>query len=210
LTSNNLILESIMNKLADKVLDKSAKHLREKVVGHIVHQVHDSVAAGTLHTVGHQVGTAAAHAASSTVGVAVIQILAKLLAAHIATIISKIMASAMVKKVVALIAKKCVGGVVLSFMAAHVGAAAGGVSVAWIVLPVLVVYLTYKISTFPEKLGSKVSQSVVKELSDRFYGMNKDILDRIWSEVVSCEKLVDALADNEELKGMMKDLAKSL
>jgi hypothetical protein len=210
LTSNNLVLKSLINKLADKVLDKSASHIRGQVVQHIVHQIHNSVAAGTLHTVGHQVSTAAVHVASTTVGALVIQLIAKLLAAHIGTIIAKIMASALVKKVVALVAKKCVFGVVVSFLAAHVGAAAGGVSVAWIVLPALVVYLGYKITTFPEKLGEKVSQSVKQELSDRFYGMNKDILDRILDEVVNGDKLLDALADNDELKKMMKDMASSL
>ena len=210
MTSNDMVLKAVLDKVAEKVLSKSAKHLRDQVVQQIVHQVHDTVAAGTLHTVGHQVSTAAAHAACSTVGTMVVHVLLKLLAAHIGTIIAKIMSSALVKKIVAAALSKCVYAVVVGFMATHVGAAAGGISFAWILLPALVAYLGYKINTFPGKLGEKVSKAVRGKMSESFYGMNKDILDKILDEVVNGEKLVMALADNQELRGMMQDMVKNL
>lgn len=210
MTSDNLILQSLLKEVANKCLHHTSGYIREKLVEKLVHQVHDSIAQGTLHTVHHQVGIAATHAASSTVGAAIIQIFAKLLAAHIGTIISKVMASAAIKKVIALASKKVVGGVLVSFLASHIAAAAGGVSVAWIVLPALGVYLVYKINTFPRTLARKVSESVKNELSERFYGMNKDILDRILEEVLNGEKLVEALACDKEVQKMMEEMVASL
>jgi hypothetical protein len=210
LAENNLVLNSVLDKVADKILSKYASQVRSKIVEKIVHQIHDAVSAGTLHTVGHHVGAAAAHAAATTVGTAVLQIIAQLLAAHIGTIIAKVMTSAFVKKIVAVIAKKCVATLVLSFMATHVGAAAGGVSVGFILFPLLVAYLGYKINTFPKILGKKVSESVRSELDNRFNGMNKDILEKMFNELIDGEKLVECLADNEEIGQMMKDMAKDL
>ena len=211
LTKDNLILDSFLNRVIDKALDKASSEVRKRVVHLIVHQIHSSTKDGALHAVGHQIGHVAATTAGSQVAVLVAHVLVKMLAGHIAVLVARILSSGLIKKLVLLVVKKvtiaAVGGIVIKFLAAHVAAAVGGTTIMWIALPLMVTYLCYKIATFPEKLGKEVSKSVRRELSERFTSMNKTILDKIFEQVVDDDKLVSALAGDKELKGILKSLA---
>jgi hypothetical protein len=211
LTKDHLILDSFVGRLADKALEKASKEVRERVVHIIVEQIHDSTATGTQHTIGHGISHVAATAAGTQVGAVLANVLLKLLAAHIGAIVAKIMSSALLKKLIVLLVKKvvitAVGAAVLNFLAVHVGVAIGGSTVMWIVAPLLLTYVGYKIYTFPEKIAEEVSNSVRKELSGRFDGMNESILDKIFDQIVNGEELVLAIAKNGEFQTMITDLA---
>lgn len=64
LTKDNLILDSFLNRVADKALSKASSEVRKHVVHLIVHQIHNSTTDGALHIVGHQIG----HVAATTAG----------------------------------------------------------------------------------------------------------------------------------------------
>lgn len=213
LTGNDLILESFLSRLTDKALKKASSKVRKQVVHLIVHQIHDSAAAGTLNTVGSHIGHIAANSAATSVGAIVVHVLIKLLATHISVLVTKLLSTALIHNIVLILVKKviivAVGTAVFNFLAAHVAAAAGGASFMWIVLPLLAAYIAYRITTFPEKIGKEVSKSVRQELSDRFLGMNRTILERIKDEVLNGEKLVEALAGDKELIKLMEGLAQS-
>jgi hypothetical protein len=214
LTKDNLILDSFLSRVADKALSKASKEVRKRIVHLIVHQIHSSASNGALHVVGQQIGHAAATTAGSQVAALVAQVIVKLLAAHIGALVAKILSSALIKKLVALLVKKvvvvAVGAAVVNFLAVHVSAAIGGSSVMWVVIPGLIGFMAYKIATFPKKIGKEVSKSVHKELLERFMPMNKSILDKIYEQVINGEELVNALAEDEEFKSILTDLAKKV
>lgn len=214
LTQDNLILDSFLNRVADKALSKASKEVRKRIVHLVVHQIHSSTTDGALHVVGQQIGHVAATTAGTQVAVLVAHVLVKLLATHIGALVAKILSSALIKKLVLLLVKKAVivavGGAVVNFLAVHVSAAIGGSSIMWVAIPLLVVYIGYRIATFPEKIGSEVSKSVRKELSDRFTPMNKSILDKILEQIVDGDELVAALAKDKEFRGILQDLAENI
>lgn len=211
LTQDNLILDSFLNRVADKALSTASKQVRKRIVHLVVHQIHSSTTDGALQVVGQQVSHVAAATAGSQVVILVAHVLVKLLAAHIGALVMHILSSALIKKLVLLLVKKAViaavGGAVINFLAVHVSAAIGGGSIMWVVIPLLVAYIGYKIATFPEKIGKEVSKSVRKNLSQDFTTMNKSILEKIFEQVVDGEELVTALAKDKEFKGILKDLA---
>lgn len=214
LTKDNLILDSFLSRVADKAFSKAASEVRKRIVHLIVLQIHSSTTDGALHVVGQQIGHAAATTAGSQVAALVAQVLVKLLAAHIGALVSKILSSALLKKLAALLVKKvvivAVGAAIVNFLAVHVSAAIGGSSIMWVAIPLLVVYMGFKIATFLEKIGKEVSKSVRKELLERFTPMNKSILDKIFEQVVDGEEKVNALVEGKEFKSILTDLAKKV
>jgi hypothetical protein len=146
-----------------------------------------------VHVVGQQIGHTAVTTAGSQVAALVSQVLVKLLAADIGAVVAKILSSALLKKLVALLVKKvvivAVGAAVVKFLAVHVSAAVGGISVMYLAIPLLAGFMAYKIATFPKKIGKEVSKSVCKELSERFTPINKSILDKIFEQIVDGEEL---------------------
>jgi hypothetical protein len=180
----------------------------------VVHQVKQSIEQGTMHAVGQQIGHIAATTAGSQVAAVVGHLLLKLLAANIGHIVAKILASAFLKKLLAIAIKKvvlaAVTAAVLQFLAVHFGAAIGGSTLMWIVLPLLAAYLAYKIATFPEDLGAAVSKKVRQELDERFQGMNRTILEKVFEAVFTGNELVDAIAEDQQFQTTLRKLGEKV
>lgn len=180
----------------------------------VVHQVKQSVNQGTLHGVGHHIGHLAATTAGTQVATIVAHLLLKLLAANIGHMVAKLLASAFLKKLLAILIKKfvlaAVTAVVLQFLATHVGIAAGGSTIMWIVMPLLMAYIGYKVATFPKKLGEKVSRKIREELESRFEPTNRTILEKIFESVFGGNDLVREIAKDEEFQNMLRCLGEKM
>lgn len=214
LTNDNLILDSFLNRVVDKALSKVSSQVRKRIVHEVLHQIHSSTTDGALHVVSHQISAVAATTAGAQVTAILAHVLVKLLAGHIGIIVAKLLATPLIHKLAMILLKKAViaavGGAVLNFLAAHVSAAIGGSSIMWVAMPLLVVYIGYKIATFPETIGEEVAKKVREDLSGRFTPMNKTILDNILEKVIDGEELVAAIAKDKEFTGILKDLAEGI
>lgn len=144
----------------------------------------------------------------------VAHLLLKLLAANMSKIVAKILASAFLKKILAVLVKKFILTVVttavLQFLGTHVGAAVGGSTIMWIVLPLLAAYIGYKIATFPEKLGEKVSKKIREQLSEKFESTNTTILEKIFEQVFGEDELVQVIAKDKGFQTMMRKLGEKV
>lgn len=214
LAADEVKLKGFMDRIADIALDSFSAQVKKQVVKMVMHQVKNSVEQGSLHTVSHHIGHLAATAAGTQVATIVAHLLLKLLAANIGHIVAKTVGSAFLKKFLGILIKKfilaAVTGAVVQFMATHVGVAVGGSTIMWIVTPLLVVYIGYKIATFPEKLGEKVSVKIKEELAANFESTNRSILEKIFEDVFSGNDLVKAVVQDEEFKGMMRKLGEKV
>jgi hypothetical protein len=214
LAADELKLISFVDRITDIALDQFSNQVKKQVVHMVVHQVKESVNQGTLHSVGNHIGHLAATTAGSQVATIVAHLLFKLLAANIGHIVAKLLASAFLKKLLAILIKKfvlaAVTAAVLQFLATHVGIAAGGSTIMWIVMPLLIAYIGYKIATFPQKLGEKVSKKIRQELESKFESTNKTILEKIFESVFGGNDLVQAIAKDEEFQDMLRNLGEKV
>jgi hypothetical protein len=155
LKADSLFLDSFVSKVTDKALDKATKEVQKQVAHTIITQIHDSATHGAMHTIGDQIGQVAATTAGSQIAAIVAHMLMKLMAAQIGSVIAHILGSIVIHKLLMLLVKKVVVGAVVTavvnFLAVHVGAAVGGSTIMFIILPLLAAYLVYKIATFRKR-----------------------------------------------------------
>lgn len=207
-------LTSFMGRISDIALEQFSAQVKERVVHMVVDQVKESVSQGTLHSVGQHVGHLAATTAGTQVAAIVAHLLLKLLAANIGHIVAKLLASTVLKKLLAILIKKfvlaAVTATVLQFLATHVGVAVGGSTIMWIVMPLLMAYIGFKIATFPEELGKKVSEKIRQELESRFESTNKTILEKIFESVFGGNELVQVIAGDEDFQNMLRTLGEKM
>ena len=141
-------------------------------------------------------------------------LLLKLLAAKIAHLVAKLLASAFLKKMLAILIKKfmltAVTTTVVQFLATHIGVAVGGSTIMWIVMPILIAYIGRQIAKFPETLSQKVSENICEELDSKFELTNKTILEKVFHTVFGGNELVQAIAMDEELRNMLRNLGEKI
>jgi hypothetical protein len=214
LAADELNLCSFIDRIADIALHQFSKQVRKQVVHMLIHQIEENVNQGTLHSVGQHVGHLAVATAGTQVTTIVAHLLLKLLAANIAHLVAKLLGSALLKKVLAVLIKKfvlaAVTTTVVQFLATHVGAAVGGSTIMFIVMPLLIAYIGYQISTFPEMLSKKVSKKIREELESKFESTNKTILEEIFHTVFGGNELVQAIANDEEFRNMLRNLGEEI
>lgn len=130
------------------------------------------------------------------------------------TIVAHILASTALQHVLVGLMKKfvlaAVTTAVFNFLVLHFGAALAGASIMWVVLPIIVAYMAYKIHEFPKELGGKVAASVRAELDDQFENMNKTILEKIFESVIGSDKLVRKIAEDEGFRDVMRELGEKV
>jgi hypothetical protein len=209
LAADEVNLCSFIDRIADIALQQFSKQVRKQVVHMLMHQIKESVNQGTLNSVGQHAGHLAVTTAGTQVATIVAHLLLKLLAANIAHVVAKLLASAFLKKVLAILIKKfvlaAVTTAVVQFLATHIGAAVGGSTIMWIVMPVLVAYIGRQIAKFPETLSVKVSASIRKELDGRFEPTNQTILEKVFHTIFGGNELVQAIAMDEEFRNMLRN-----
>ncbi|KAF8850871.1 hypothetical protein BDZ45DRAFT_696406 [Acephala macrosclerotiorum] len=212
LAADDLKLNNSVDRLGEIAMSAVSSQVKKQLLRVVKHQIKESAKHGTLNAVGHNIGHLAATAAGTQVGVVVAHLLIKLLATNVGHIVTKFLASAAAKKMIFIIVKKyaitVVTGVVVNFLATHITAAVGGSSIMWIVAPILLVYITYEIATFPESLGKKVSKKIREELEMNFETTNKTILEKVFDSIFSGDELLQKIAHDDEFQEMVQGLNK--
>lgn len=214
LKKDNVLLNSFVERLTDKVVSKIAAKTRTQIVHQLVHQIRDAASSSVGHAIGHQV----AHFASTAVGSQIVTIAAhtilKVVAAHIGTIVTHLLASAAFKKMVALLLKKylvnVIAAMVLKFLATQVGATIGSSFILWVILPIVCAIMVQEIRHFPDKLGRELGCGVRKHLSESFRETNTNLLESTFDQVFRGEKLLECIAKDKDVQEVMHHLAKKV
>jgi hypothetical protein len=211
LKNDNILLNSFVERLADKVSDKISKEARAKIVHLLVEQIHDAATSNTAHVVGQHISHFASTAVGAQIASVAAHVLLKAIAMNMGHIIAKFLASAAFKKVVVVLLHKLVVGVitaaVVHFLAANIGSAIGAGALMWIIIPIVAAIIIEQIADFPKKLGNEVSKSVREHLASNFGKTNKDILEKTFEEIFKGEKLLEEVADDEDVKQMIGALS---
>ena len=211
LKDDNILLNSFVERLADKVSGKISKKARAKIVHLLVEQIHDAATSNTSHIVGQHISHLASTAVGAQIASVAAHVLLKAIAMNMGHIIAKFLASAAFKKVVMVLLHKLVVGVitaaVMHFLAANVGSAIGAGALMWIIIPIVAAILIKQIADFPKKLGKEVSKSVRGHLASNFGQTNKDILAKTFEEIFKGENLLEEVANDKDVKKMIGALS---
>ena len=211
LKNDNVLLNSFVERLADKVLGKISKEARARVVHLLVEQIHDAATSNTGHIVGNHISHFASTAVGTQVASVAAQVLLKAIAMNMGHIIAKFLASAAFKKVVMVLLHKLVVGIitaaVLQFLAANIGSAIGAGTLMWIIIPIVAAIVIKQIADFPKKLGNEVLKSVRGHLASNFGQTNKSILEKTFDEIFKREKLLGEVANDKDVKMMIRALS---
>ena len=214
LKDNNILLNSFIERLTDKVLDKIASHSRKKMVETLAIQIQHTASSQSAHAVAHHVSQFASTALGSQIAVVTATAIMKVIMAKIGPIVAKFLASAAFKKVIAAIAHKLIVGVitstVLHFLAAHIGAAIGASAMLIIIIPIVAAILIEKIKNFPQKLGKEVSASIRQHLANSFESRNKNILEQVFDRIFWGDELLKAVTQDEGVKKAVEKLGYNL
>jgi uncharacterized membrane protein required for colicin V production len=214
LRNDDVLLNSFVKRLGDKLVNKLSKEARSRVIHLIVDQIKNASSSNTSHIVSHHVSHFAASAVGTQVAHGAAQVLLHVLATNIGHIIAKFLASAAFKKLMVALLHKFIWNVitamVVKFLAVHIGATLGASAFMWIVIPIAIAILLKQINDFPKKLSVEVSASVRSHLADSFEETNRDILKATFEEVINGEQLLLAVANDKSVKDMVDKVASEI
>jgi len=214
LKKNNILLNSFLERLADKVSGKIATKIRTKIVHLLVLHIHDAATSNTSRIIGQNISHFAATAMGSQIAAIAAHVLLKSISVNMVHIIAKFLASAAFKKVIVVLLHKLIVGIimaaVLHFLAANVGAAIGAGTIMFIIVPIVAVIIIKQIVDFPKKLGNEVSESVRAHLASNFGQANNDILAKTFQEIFNDDKLLEAVANDVDVRRMIEKLSEEI
>ena len=72
---------------------------------------------------------------------------------------------------------------ILAIVISAVGAKIAGVSVGWIVAPLIATLIVYEYYTLPQKMAEKISEKVCAELEGDFSKLNRNVASGIINEL---------------------------
>ena len=90
-------------------------------------------------------------------------------------VIAKLLASSAFKATMAALVKKFVAVKVAAILFSFIGTKMAGISIGWVVAPIIAGILIYEYNTLPDNMAGKISEKVSEELSGNFSNMNKSV-----------------------------------
>lgn len=205
-------IDCMAGQAIDHWKDTMSCVLRKKLVTLLVHKIEDSIStdivnassSAVIAATSKMIATAAAIPISKTIAI----VLAKNIAIMLKGIIAKLLASTAFKTMFATMVKKIVAAKVLSVIIFAVGSKIAGISVGYIIAPLIAALLVYEYFTLPRKMAERISEKVSTELGREFSNLNKNIAAGIIAELGT-----DALGTftSDVIKDIsMKDIIESL
>lgn len=166
-------------------------HLRQKVVaifsGKLTAALAHAIDASTTAAIKASVMKVTVASVSSPIGIKVTAAMVKALSIALKPIIMKLLASSAFKAAIVAKLKVVIVGAMLGaffkIIGVKLGLSAGAVFL-WVVLPAVVVWLAYEVSSFPRKLAEKVSEAVVADIDSNFSATSRHIADTLIERVV--------------------------
>ena len=90
--------------------------------------------------------------------------------------------------------KKFVAAKIIAIVISLIGAKMAGISIGWVLAPLIIAFIAYEINTLPRKMAEKISTAVVEELSGKFTSLNHNVSTSIAFEISSAA-LITYLSD---------------
>lgn len=184
--------------------------IKSQMTTAIVHYIESSMNVNISHICGHMIATSTtnivAFATALPISKAMMAVMAKSMAVYMKVVIAKVLASTAMKTMMMTAVKKIVAAKIIATMITLVGAHLGGMSIAWVVIPLLAAFIAYEVTNLPEKMGKKVSEAVRAELYGKFDNINTNIAQQIVSSFSTSilSLLASDIANDDEIKGMLK------
>ncbi len=211
---NNLIANTIAKQAVERWKSTVPQAIKQKLVTALVHKIEDSISTNIVHASSDAVATAASKIIATTATIPITKSIAIMLSKHMAlflkVVVSKVLASAAFKTMMATMVKKFVAVKVLSIIITSIGAKLAGISIGWILAPLILAFIAYEVSTLPRKMAKSISEAVVMELDREYNGLNTTISTSIVAELsgsamstfigdviqdASMKELIDSLDD---------------
>lgn len=176
------------------------------IIHHLENSMNVNIAQSCRHIIAASTTQIVAFATALPISKAMIAVMAKSMGIYMKTIIAKVLASTAMKTMMMTAVKKIVAAKIIATMVTLVGAHLGGMSIAWVVIPLLAAFIAYEVAHLPEKMGEKVSEAVRAELYGEFDNINTNIAQQIVSSfsMSVLSSLASDIANNDEIKEMLK------
>lgn len=206
IVSDERFSEGLSEAMVEAYSGPLPSHIRHKVVlalsSKLSGALTEAIDTTTTATIKASVIKVVSASVSSPVGIKIAAILVKSLSVALKPIIMKLLASSAFK---AAIVSKLKGVVVGSILAAFfkiIGVKLGlstGAFFMWVVLPIVLAWLAYEVTTFPRKLGEKVSESVVEDIENDFAETSRDIAESLVERIIvdGAGMMAEHLMDDE-------------
>ena len=213
LLKDHVFVEQLSKQVVEISNGTLPSAIKSQMTTVIIHHLENSMNVNIAQSCGHIIAVSTtqivAFATSLPISKAMIAVMAKSIGIYMKTIIAKVLASTAMKTMMMTAVKKIVAAKIIATMIALVGTHLGGMSIAWFVMPLLAAFIAYEVSNLPKKMGKKVSLAVRAELYGEFNTINTNIAQQIVSSfsVSTLSSLASDIANNDEIKGMLKQWA---
>ncbi|MCM1108891.1 MAG: hypothetical protein NC388_07535 [Clostridium sp.] len=211
LLKDHIFVEQLSKQMIEISNGTLPSAVKSQMTSAIIHHLEKTLNVDITDTCGHIITTSTSHivafAAALPISKAMVAVMAKSLAVSMKTVIAKVLASTAMKTMMMTAVKKIVVAKILAATITLVGAHLGGISIAWIIAPLLLAFITYEVSNLPSKMGKKVSEAVRIELNGEFDNINTNIVQQIVSSFSTSiiGTLASDIANNEEIKELLKN-----
>lgn len=150
-----------VNQLSQQIIETTNAPLpaaiKSKMVEIVVHNLEQTMNTNIAHSCGHAIEVATGHiiavATAIPISKAMLAVMAKSMAVYMKGAIAKVLASTAMKTMMMTTVKKIVVAKMIATIFSLVGAHLGGVSIAWIVAPLLAAFIAYEVASLPDKMG---------------------------------------------------------
>ena len=212
LLKDHVFVEQLSKQVVEISNSTLPSVIKSQMASVIIHHLENSMNVNIAQSCGHVIATSTtqimAVTATLPISKAMVAVMAKSMAVFMKAAIAKVLASTAMKTMMMTAVKKIVAAKIIAGLIALVGTHLGGMSVAWIVAPLLAAFIAYEVTHLPQKMGKKVSEAVVAELSGEFEKINKSVAQQIVesfsASVIS--SLATDIANDEEVKEILKNM----
>ena len=185
--NNDIVINSIAQQAVKKWQGDLSYALKKVLISKLVERIEDAISTNIAHISSDAVSSAATKiittAATLPISKTIIIILVKHLSITLKGVVAKILASAAVKTMLATMVKKFVAAKILVIVIGALGSKLAGISVGWILAPLIIAFIAYEIHTLPTKMAKNISEAVEKELNGEFVRLNTNIASSIAREI---------------------------
>ena len=154
---------------------------------HIQNQIGHSIVTGTTKAtaaiVSSKLAASVGTAASSAIGKVIMKKVAVYVTKNIGVATTKLLAGPVIKALVMKFAAAAIVSAFIKFIVVKTGIGIGA-AIAIVLLPLLAAVLAHEWSSFPEKLGDSIAESICAELSDSFVKTNKEALSNVFQQLL--------------------------
>lgn len=212
---NHVFIEQLSSQVIEISNGSLPSAIKSQMTAAIIHHLEKAmninIAESCSHVIVASTGQIVALSASIPITKAMIAAMGKSIAFFMKTAIAKVLASTAMKTMMMTAVKKIVAAKIVATIIALVGTHLSGISVAWVIIPLLLAFFAYEVSHLPQKMGKKVSEAVKKELNGEFEKINKTITMQIVGSLSSSviNVIANDIAKNEEIKEMLRSWVKS-